>query len=166
MNAIHVREMKSLTPRALVARLCFGRGRSERKGGAVLEAALVMFLLTMILIFPAMEFGYFFYVKHTLQGAAREGARAGIPVSAINSDVTTAVSNSMSAAGFAVSTYTVAIRDSTDSSNLNVSGLAAGTPVLVKVSSTWGSIGLPRLGIFNINSAHAVVGKTVMRKEG
>ena len=60
------------------------------RGSAVLDAALV-FPILLSLTFGTIEYGYYFYVKHSLQGAAREGARAAITPSATNSDVTTAV---------------------------------------------------------------------------
>ena len=77
-------------------RQTFGKGR--RRGNAVMEAALVLPIL-LSLSFGTVEYGYFFYVKHSLQGAAREGARAAIVPTATNADVTTAVNAAMSAAG-------------------------------------------------------------------
>ncbi len=44
-----------------------------RRGNAVLEMALVLPIL-LLLAFGMVEFGYFFYVKNNLQGAAREGS--------------------------------------------------------------------------------------------
>src|SRR3954451_17385380 len=102
------------------------RGMSNRRrwrGSAVLDAALV-FPILLSLTFGTVEFGYYFYVKHSLQGAAREGARAGITPTAVNSDVTTAVANSMAAAGLSSSGYTTAITGS-GGTTINVSGLAA-----------------------------------------
>ena len=52
---------------------CRGRG-AFRRGGAILEAALVLPIL-LALSFGMVEYGYYFFVKHTLQGAARDGAR-------------------------------------------------------------------------------------------
>lgn len=134
-----------------------------RFGGAVLDAALVLPIL-LSLTFGTVEYGHYFFVKHAMQGAAREGARAAITPSATNATVTAAVNSSMSAAGFNSSVYTVSIRNATDTANLNVSGLAAGTGILVKVSCTWGTVGLRPLGL--IGSNKQVVGMTTMRKEG
>ena len=51
-----------------------GRGRwLWRRGSAVLDAALV-FPILLSLTFGTVEYGHYFYWKHTLQGAAREGA--------------------------------------------------------------------------------------------
>src|SRR4051812_13398788 len=57
------------------------RARFFRRGNAVMEMALVLPIL-LALSFGTVEFGYFFYVKHTLQGAARDGARQAILPSA------------------------------------------------------------------------------------
>jgi len=68
------------------------------RGNAVLEAALVLPVLTS-LTFGTIEYGHFFFVKHTLEGAAREGARAGIVATAVNGDVTAMPGWSALAAG-------------------------------------------------------------------
>lgn len=134
-----------------------------RRGGTVLEAALILPIL-LSLAFGTVEYGHFFYFKHTLQGAAREGARAAILPSATNAEVTTFVAYAMTAAGVSPAEYTVQIRDAADTNNLNVAGLEAGTPILVKVHATWGTVGLRPLGL--ISAEKQVAGQTVMRKEG
>src|SRR5690606_10487745 len=48
-----------------------------RRGSALVEFTLVFGLLLLI-AFGAIEYSYAFYVKNTLQAAARETARAGI----------------------------------------------------------------------------------------
>jgi Flp pilus assembly protein TadG len=127
-----------------------------RKGNAVLEAALVLPIL-LYLAFGTVEFGYFFYVKNNVQGAAREGVRAGIPPSATNTDVTNAVASQMTAAGLQASGYTVTTTPA------NVSGLAPGTTVTVVVQCTWGTVGLRPLQL--ISTSKIVKGQAVMRKE-
>ena len=139
------------------------RRRWWRGGSAVLDTALVLPIL-LSLAFGTVEYGHYFYWKHTLQGAAREGARAGITPSATNTDVTTAVTNAMTAAGISASKYTLQVRNAADSADLNVSGLTSGTPILVKVYATWGSVGMRPLGL--ISSSKQVTGQTIMRKEG
>jgi Flp pilus assembly protein TadG len=129
----------------------------RRRGNAVLEAALVLPIL-LALAFGTVEFGYFFYVKNNLQGAAREGARAAIPATATNADVNAAVANAMTTFGLQSSGYTVSITPS------NVSGQAAGTPISVTVQCTWGAVGVRPLQL--ISSDKTVAGKAVMRKEG
>jgi len=56
----------------------FASVRRRRRGAEVLEAALVMPIL-LFMGFGTVEFGYYFYTEHNLEGAAREGARAAIP---------------------------------------------------------------------------------------
>jgi Flp pilus assembly protein TadG len=136
--------------------------RPKHRGGAVLEMALVLPLL-LALAFGTIEFGYYFYVKHNMQSAAREGARAAIVPSATNSDVTTAVLQAMQTAGLQTSGYTVAITN-TNGSAINVNSVAAGTAIRVTVSCNWGTVGVRPLGI--ISSNKSVSGATVMRKEG
>lgn len=137
--------------------------RGFRRGSAVLDAALVLPIL-LALTFGTVEYGHYFYWKHMLQGAAREGARSAITPSAVNADVITAVNTSMNAAGIAPARYTVRIRNSADTADLNVASVPAGTPILVKVYSTWGTVGMRPLGL--IGADKQVAGQTVMRKEG
>lgn len=128
----------------------------RRRGNAVLEAALVLPILTA-LGFGTVEFGHYFFVKHTVQGAAREGARAAIVPTGTNADVATAVSAVMTAAGYASGDYTVTV--SPDS----VASAAAGSNVTVTVACHWGTVGLRPLGI--ISTGKQVTGTTVMRRE-
>ena len=143
-----------------------------------MDAALI-FPVLLSLTFGSIEFGHFFYVKHTLQGAAREGARAAIVPGATNANVTTAVTSAMTAAGIASNKYDVVIRSSSNvPSNLytmtnsqlsaltddTVSSIAAGSGVSVIVWSNWGTIGVRPIGV--VGSSKNVIGETVMRKEG
>jgi Flp pilus assembly protein TadG len=125
--------------------------------------ALVMPLL-IGLTFGACEYGYALYVKHSLQAAAREGARAAIVSGATATDVQTAVDGSMLAAGFAQTKYT---RPPT----ITPAGwttAAAGTTIQVTVSTTWGTIGVHVLPTVmgGISNAKVMSGATTMRKEG
>lgn len=59
------------------------RGRAgtllrRRSGTELLELALVAFPILLTIVFGTIEFGTYFYVEHSLQAAAREGARAGV----------------------------------------------------------------------------------------
>lgn len=139
------------------------RQRIRRRGSAVLDAALV-FPVLLSLTFGCVEFGHFFYIKHTLQGAAREGARAAATGTA-NSDVTTAVTNAMNAAGIPAAKYSTTIQD-TSGNNLTISSTnpTAGTAIVVKVTATWGTIGVRPMGL--IGTAKQVIGSTTMRREG
>ena len=134
----------------------------NRRGSAVLDAALV-FPVLLLLTFGCVEFGHYFYIKHTLQGAAREGARAAA-TGVANSEVTTAVANTMSAAG--ISAYTVAIRDAADTTNITIGTATpvAGTAILVKVTCVWGTVGVRPMGL--MGASKQVIGMTTMRREG
>lgn len=132
------------------------RSFRRRRGGAVLETALVLGIL-LNLAFGTVEFGYFFFVKNSLQGAAREGGRAAIVASATNTDVTTAITNSLDSAGIPSSKYTVTLSPS------NIATAAAGTQVTVTIAASWGTVGVRPLGL--IGTTKQVIGTTVMRKE-
>jgi Flp pilus assembly protein TadG len=123
--------------------------RTTRRGNAVLEAALVLPIL-LSLAFGTVEFGYFFYVKHCLQGAARQGVRAAIPADSTTADITTAVSGAMTLYGLQNSGYTCTTTSDT-------------TNVTVTVQCTWGAVGIRPLGL--ISSSKLVKSAAVMRKE-
>ena len=137
--------------------------RRFRSGNAVLDMALVMPLL-IGLTFGAVEYGYALYIKHSLQSAAREGARAAIVAGATAANVQQAVDDSMAAAGFAQSKYT---RPPTISP-ANWPAAAAGTTITVSVTTSWGTAGISVLPTYlgGISSAKTLTGATTMRKEG
>ena len=137
--------------------------RLRRLGNATIETVLALGIL-LNLTFGTVEFGHFFFVKNTLQGAAREGARAAIAAGATNTQVTASVNSSLTAAGFTTTNYTIKIRNAADTADVDVSTQAAGAGILVKVSGTWGTVGLRPLGL--ISSTKVVLGTAVMRKEG
>jgi Flp pilus assembly protein TadG len=136
--------------------------RRRSWGGSVLEAAIIIPIL-LSLAFGMAEFSYFFFVKHTLEGAAREGARNAITPTATNATVTAAATSSLTASGGTGWGATIAITD-TSGNALNVSGLAAGTAVEVQLTCTWSTVGVHPLGI--IPGSRLVIGTCVMRKEG
>lgn len=131
--------------------------RLTRRGNAVLEAALVLPILVG-LAFGTVEFGHFFYVKHSLQGAAREGVRAAILNDASNATVNKAVGDALASAGLAQSGYTVTLTPS------DVGEAEAGTNVTVAVQCKWGQVGVRPMGL--IGADKNVRSVAVMRKEG
>jgi Flp pilus assembly protein TadG len=132
------------------------RRSTGRRGNAVIEAVLVIPIL-LLLAFGTVEFGHFFFVKHNLQGAAREGARAAIVSGATNGDVNDAVSASMTAAGLEGSGYTVTTNPA------DLSTATTGTDITVTVQCTWGDVGIRPMGM--ISDAKLARAATVMRKE-
>ena len=139
------------------------RASGRRRGNAVLEAALVLPIL-LSLSFGTVEFGHFFYCKHTMQGAARDGARVAILPSSTNTAVTTAVSNTMTAAGFTSAQYTTTITNGSTGATIgNVGTVSTGTPIKVQVTATWSTIGIRPMNM--ISGSKQVIGFTIMVKE-
>ncbi len=118
--------------------------------------------ILLSLSFGTVEFGYFFFVKNTVQGAAREGARVAITPTASNSDVTTAVNGALQAAGMRPADFTTTVKVAGVVANCNTA--VSGQPVEVSVQASWGTVGLRPLGI--IGTSKAVLGAATMRKEG
>ena len=137
--------------------------RRRRSGNALLDLAFVLPILLM-LTFGAVEYGYALYIKHALQGAAREGARAAIVAGASATSVQTAIDTSMQVAGFPQAKYT---RPATITPS-NWASSAAGTTITVEVKTTWGTAGVHVLPTYlgGINVAKELKGATTMRKEG
>ena len=134
-------------------------------GGAVLEAAIVVPVL-LSLAFGTVEFGYYFFVKNTLQGAAREGARAAIISTSVYTDVTTAVTSSLTGAGMTTITTTIQKTTSgvtTTVTSGNYSGIVSGDTLTVTVTANWGTVGIRPLGL--IPTSKNFSGVAVMRRE-
>jgi Flp pilus assembly protein TadG len=135
---------------------------TRRRGNAILDAAFVLPVL-LALTFGSIEYGYFFFVKHSLQGAAREGARAAIVPDATNPKVTAAVAASLNAAGLNSSTTQLDSKFVLTLTPSDVTTAATGASVTVQVDSTWGSVGVRPMGL--IVASKTVRGVTVMRRE-
>jgi len=118
--------------------------------------------LLLSLSFGTVEFGYFFFVKNTVQGAAREGARVAITPTGSNSDVTAAVNAALQAAGMRTADFTTTVKVNGVVANCNTA--VAGQTVEVNVQATWGTVGLRPLGL--IGTSKNVLGAATMRKEG
>lgn len=136
----------------------------RRRGGALLEAALVLPIM-LAFSFGAVEFGYFIFLKQAVQGAAREGARTAILPSGTTAKVNTAVSTAMSAAGLDDTGYTIQIFNGTSATTVDPSTAAPQTPIRVVVSCPWSSIhaGMRPMGL--IGEDKQMTGVTVMTKE-
>jgi Flp pilus assembly protein TadG len=134
-----------------------------RSGNALLDMVFVLPVL-LGLTFGAVEYGYAMYVKHTLQAAAREGARAAIVAGADATKVQTAIDDCMSISGFPQAKYT---RPATIGPAGWVTA-AAGTTVTVSVKATWSTAGVSVLPTWlgGISPSKVLTGATTMRKEG
>jgi len=132
-------------------------------GNALVEMVLLMPLL-LSLSFGAVEYGYAMYIKHTLQGAAREGARAAVVAGATAADVQSMVDSTMQAAGFPQAKYT---RPPTIAP-ASWTTQPAGTAITVTVQAQWGTIGFSALPTWlgGIPTTKVIAGVTTMRKEG
>ena len=68
--------------RKLVGACRHRRAWRARSGAETLELAFALPLL-LVLAFGTIEFGYWFYLEHNFQAAAREGARAAVVKTAL-----------------------------------------------------------------------------------
>src|SRR5438874_12108309 len=140
--------------------------RRGRRGSAVLDAALV-FPILLSLTFGAIEYGYYFFVKNTLQGAAREGCRSGIVLNNANTDVTTSVVSYLNAAGLNSSPttldskYTLKI-ESPLGTAVNAGSMSAGSALYVTVQGQWGTLGQGFRPLALIGTTKNVTGISVM----
>jgi Flp pilus assembly protein TadG len=140
-----------------------GHPALNRRGGTLVECAIVLGLL-ISMTFGMVEFGYCFYCKNILAGAAREGARNAITPGATSSNVTTAVANALASTHWPSSNYTISITD-TSGNALNLSNVTAGTSVQVSVAGSWGTLGKGFSPLQLIGTGKQIAGVCVMRKE-
>jgi Flp pilus assembly protein TadG len=133
----------------------------------MVELAVTLSVLTS-LTFGMIEFGYAYYVKNMLAGAAREGVRAGIVSGAVQSNVTTAVSNALKTTNWTTNSYyTVTITNASTGADISGSlgSQTAGTQVQVSVSGTWANLGKGFSPLKLVSSSKSMVGTCVMRRE-
>jgi Flp pilus assembly protein TadG len=121
-----------LVRKASTIRSCFV---ANRRGGAVLEAMLVLSLL-LSLSLGAAEYGYALFFKHSLQAATTVGLRTAILAGSTNATVTAAVASQMQLNGMQNVSYTLTTVPA------SLASCASGTYVTVTVSSTWGATGI------------------------
>jgi Flp pilus assembly protein TadG len=128
-----------------------------------MEAALVLPVL-LALSMGMIEFGQFFYAKHTISAAARDGCRTAILGNSTHAQAVAAVNSTMNSAGYATSTYTVTFRDPTSGATIpNVATVVKGNGIRVTVTADFGAVGTRPLGVVPANKQ--VVGITTMIKE-
>lgn len=90
----------------------------------------------LALIFGMTEIGRGFMVTHLLNSAARNGCRTGILSGKSNTDVTTAVTNSLSGQGISGTTTTIKVNGSV----ADVSTASSGDEISVTVSVSGSSV--------------------------
>jgi len=101
------------------------RRHGRRRGTAAVEFALIAPIFFTVIL-AIIEFGRMMMVQQILVNAAREGARASVLPSETDSQVSTVVTNYMSAAG--VSGYTQSL------SPTEASGPTSGTNMTMTIS--------------------------------
>jgi Flp pilus assembly protein TadG len=136
---------------------------AKRRGAAILETALVMVIL-IYMSFGAAETGYFLWVKHSMEGAAREGARAAITANATQQDVTDAIYQATDAVGIARKdiSYSITVGSAAGAAVGDVSTVPEGTGICVQVICNWKDVGIHPMNFFG----DTATGAAVMRKEG
>jgi Flp pilus assembly protein TadG len=135
----------------------------RRRGNGVLEAALVLPVL-LALSMGMVEFGQYFYAKHTLQAASRDGARTAILSSTTHAAAVSAITSTMSAANIPSGKYTVTFQNaSTNATISDVSTVTKGTGIKVTVSATAANVSVRPLGV--IPATKTINGITTMIKE-
>jgi Flp pilus assembly protein TadG len=122
----------------MIRRNQVGKISHKRRGSEILELAFLMLpLLWLTFGAIAIDYGFYFYMEHNLQGAAREGVRAGVPAS-VTDPVAAAkdgVQKIMSNAGFKNPTqYTVTVSNTT---------VGSATAMTVTVEMPYTAIGIP-----------------------
>lgn len=134
-----------------------------RRGNGVLEMAIVLPVL-LWLGMGMVEFGQYFYAKHTIQAASRDGARTAILGTATHAAAQSAVANTMATGNFGSSTYTLTFVDPYTSTTItNVAAVSKGNPIQVTVTANYGAVGVRPLGV--ISAAKQIKGITTMIKE-
>jgi Flp pilus assembly protein TadG len=104
--------------------------------------------LLLGLTFGAIEYGFYFFLQHNVQAAAREGARAGVAYGATEGDAEAKAEAFLTAAGLGGRFDPVAV--------------TVGEDIDVTVQGEWGTVGLPLLFI---PANKMLRGHAVMRKE-
>lgn len=121
-----------------------------------MEFAVVLPILLSFL-FGIMEFGRIMMVSHTLNNAARAGARIAVLPGANNASVLNAINQELSGCGLSLDEYELSPSD--------VSGAGRDEPITVTIRINYESIGLVT-GFFPMFNDTQLVGTVVMRKEG
>jgi Flp pilus assembly protein TadG len=149
------------------------RFRHRHSGMALVELALTLGILFSI-TYGTIEFGYYFFVSNSMQGAAREGCRTGIVAGATNTTVTTEIESYLQECGlvpsgttasgsggtYTIGNYTVVL------SPVNVTTATVGNTLTVTITGTWGTVGAGFRPMAIIGSSKTVTAATSMRIEG
>jgi Flp pilus assembly protein TadG len=153
--------------------------QGRRSGAAVVELALTLMILFGV-CYGTIEFGYYFFIKNTVEGAAREACRAGIVAGATASNCTSAALTQLQTAGLVSSTatvggsgpwtignYTVTLYDNNTSTPVTSLGsFPVGDTLITQISCSWGVVGTGFSFENIISSSKQIMVSSSMRKEG
>jgi Flp pilus assembly protein TadG len=163
----------------------------RRSGAAVLELALTLSILFSI-CYGLIEYGYYFYVKNTMEGAAREGCRAGIvagaSISSGSGSCNSVIANQLqvanllpsgyatsgSGSSYTIGSYTVTYTDTGPTNGStgspaavsNLSNMPIGDALNVTITANWGTVGQAFRPAALIGSGKVITTASAMRKEG
>jgi Flp pilus assembly protein TadG len=112
----------------------------RRRGAETLELALALPLL-LVLAFGTIEFGYWFYLEHNFQAAAREGARAAIVASLSN------LADRQAAAEDAADAIMLELKIPKANYQVNTTPSPDGNYLTVEIKADWKDIGV-ETGLF------------------
>lgn len=107
------------------------RKKGSRQGATAVEFSVAISIF-ILLVLGIVEIGRGFMVTHLLANAARNGCRTGVLASSSNSDVTTAVNNTLASEGLGGATTTIKVNGVV----ADVSTAQSGDQITVVVSMT------------------------------
>jgi Flp pilus assembly protein TadG len=134
-------------------RRVYGR-RTGRRGGAMVEFALILPVL-VLLLFALMEYGWMFLRVSQVNGAARHGVRTAVRPDATAADVNASVALIMKQAGYDTTAYTVTIT--------NLAG-TVGSNVSVTITLPYSKVSLTHFPVLPVPTE--LRGAATMGKEG
>jgi Flp pilus assembly protein TadG len=144
----------------------------RRRGGALLELALA-FPMVLYMGFGLVEFGQFMYIKHCFEAAARDATRVAILSSSTQTQVTAALTSTLSQANVTYNSSWLTITDLGPTSTGSVSNVAtvpAGDEIQLVLSAAYSTIPNAVRPLYNmtgygISGNKVVVGECTMVKE-
>jgi Flp pilus assembly protein TadG len=151
----------------------------RRSGTAVLELSLTLTIL-FLLCWGMVEYGYYFFIKNTMENAAREGCRAGIVSTGTNTTVNQSILYQLQAAGLVsnsvtagstmpctLGNYSISATDSTTGTSVtNCANVNMGDTLTITITATWGTVGAGFRPMALIGSSKTLSAATSMRVEG
>ncbi len=138
----------------------FGESVRHRRGSAVIETVVVLSVLLSI-VFGAVEFGQFFFIRHSFVAAARDAARAACLASAVRTDPATSATSTLSQANITFDPNWMTIVDITNSNATvtDCSTVSAGDKLQVTIRCPYDQIPNAFRPLYGITGQGIGVGK-------